>query len=358
MPPPAAHEAPTGATMQAAVSRGARRIGAERIERPEPGPGEVRVRVRACGVCGTDLHLFHLGLLPDGGTPGHEIAGQVDALGAGVAGFAPGDAIAVEPLSTCGVCGPCGVGRDSICPDLKLYGVHRPGGMAEYVVVPAKRLFRVPSDLDPRVAALVEPVAVAIHGLRRGGFTPGQRVLVLGAGTVGLLCALAARRLGATDVRVSARHAHQAELARHFGATRVLTEDDAAPAALASRARHEGVELAVETVGGRADTLRAAVAALAPGGTVSVLGVFMGPVSVDPYPLLMKEGTLAWSNCYARARAGLARADFDDAVALVDAERERLASLATHAIPLAEIERAFAVAADKKSGAIKVSVIP
>jgi 2-desacetyl-2-hydroxyethyl bacteriochlorophyllide A dehydrogenase len=352
------------ATMQAAVARGARRIATERVTRPEPGAGEALVRVRACGVCGTDLHLFHLGALPPGGTPGHEIAGVVERLGPGPAAFAPGDAVAIEPLSSCGDCAPCRAGRDSICPDLQLFGVHRAGGMAEYLTVPAKRLHRVPQDLDARLAALAEPLAVAIHGLRRGGLAPGQRVLVLGAGSVGLLCVLAARHFGATDVRVSARHAHQAELARALGATRVLAESEATREALALRARSDGVELAIETVGGGADTLRAAVAALGPGGAVSVLGLFTGPVSVDPYPLLMKEASLHWSNCYARGGAAVShgaaqsRADFADAIDLLGAERERLARVLTHAVPLAEIERAFALAADKKAGAIKVSVVP
>lgn len=345
-------------TMLAARAQGMR-ISAERVPVPEPGPGEARVRVRACGVCGSDLHLLHLGLLPRHGAPGHEITGEVDAVGDGVAGVAPGDTVVVEPLDSCGRCAPCGAGRDSICPDAQLFGMHRPGGMAEYLVVPAKRLFAVPRDLDPRLAALAEPIAVALHGLRRGGFERGQRVLVLGAGSVGLVSVLAARWLGAEDVRISARYPRQAELARHLGATRVLTEDEAAPAALGGAARRDGVELVLETVGGTADTLRSAVAALVPGGTVSVLGLFTGAVSFDAFPLLLKEATLAWSNCYARAAAGgPARADFEDAVDLLVAERERAARLLTHAVPLAEVERAFAIASDKKTGAIKVSVVP
>jgi threonine dehydrogenase-like Zn-dependent dehydrogenase len=344
--------------MRAAISLGRRALRVEELSLPEPGPGEVRVRVSACGVCGTDLHLFQAGLLPVGMTPGHEIAGTVDCPGPGVSSFAPGEPVVVEPLRSCGQCRECRTGRDSICAELRLLGLHERGGMADYVVVPAHRLFRVAQGLDPRIAALAEPVAVVLHGLRRGNFAPGQRVLVLGAGTVGLLGVLAARTRGAGEVWLAARHPHQAELGQAFGATQVLSEAEATPAALAARAKSQPADLVLETVGGKADTLRAAGAALAPGGSVSVLGVFMGAVSLDPYPLLLKEATLAWSNCYARSWPGSPRPDFEDAAGLVDGERELLARLVTHSVPLGEVERGFEIASDKKAGAVKVSVLP
>jgi threonine dehydrogenase-like Zn-dependent dehydrogenase len=325
------------------------------LERPEPGPGELRLRVTACGLCGSDLHLHQQGLYPPGTVPGHEFAGVVDALGAGVVGLEVGQAVAVEPFRSCGRCPSCRAGHHARCPEAKLLGVHAPGGLAEYAVVPALRAFHVADDLDPRLAALGEPVAVVVHGLRRGGFAPGDRVLVLGAGSLGLLAVLAARVLGASEVWVTARHAHQADLARALGARRVLSEAEASPEALAALGRGAPVDLALETVGGRADTLLAAGSAVRPGGRVAVLGLFLGRVELDPLPLLLKEVTLAWSYCYGHADA---RADFVEALGLVERERERLAGLLTHAVPLAEVLRAYAIAADKKAGAIKVSVVP
>jgi threonine dehydrogenase-like Zn-dependent dehydrogenase len=233
--------------------------------------------------------------------------------------------------------------------------MHAPGGLAEYVVVPARRLFRIPSDLDVRIAALTEPVAVVIHGLRRGGFEPGQRVLVLGAGALGLFSVLAARSLGAGDVWVTARHAHQAEWARELGATRVIAENGADPDDLDRLGRDAPIDIALETVGGRANTLRGAAAAVRPGGSVSVLGLFLGSIELDPFPLLMKEVTLAWSYCYSH---GEEQADFDAAVALIDAERERLRPLVTHSVPLTEVSRAFDLACDRQAGIVKVSVTP
>lgn len=341
-------------TMRAAVARRRHEIVIEPVPLPEPGPSEVRVRIEACGLCGTDLHL-RAGGFADGHTPGHEIAGRIDAIGPGVEGLTRGALVAIEPLVTCGACPPCRSGKDNVCPELRLLGVHRPGGFAEAVVVRAERAFPVARDLEPRIAALAEPVAVVLHGLRRGGFEPGKRVLVLGAGSIGLLSVLAARQAGAKEVFVSARHAHQAALAREFGATRVLSEADASAGGLMALGREAPADLVVETIGGHSDALRAAAWALAPGGTISVLGVFTAPITLDGYPLLVREGTLAFSNCYGRERG---RADFADGVDLLDRERERLARLATHAFPLDRVADAFAAASDKKAGAIKVTVVP
>lgn len=322
---------------------------------PEPGPGEVRVRVRACGICGSDLHLRSIRFVQRGLAPGHEFAGTVDALGAGVAGIAVGDAVAVEPLQSCGRCDECRRGFDAICAEGKLLGVHVHGGFAEYAIAAARRVFAVPADLDPRVAALAEPMAVAVRGLRRGGLVPGQRVLVLGAGPVGLLAALAARALGAGEVWISARHAAQAQLAKDFGATRVLGEAEVTPAELARAGAAASFDLVLETVGGSADTLDVAAAAVRRAGTVTVLGMFVAPVRLDTFPLLLKEATLAWSFCYGRNGEPC---DFAEATRLLAAERERAARLATHAVPLADAERAFALAADRRAGTIKVSVLP
>jgi threonine dehydrogenase-like Zn-dependent dehydrogenase len=342
--------------MRAAVVRGRGRIEVARRPVPEPGPGEVRVRVEACGICGSDLHLYGEGFFPADTTPGHEPAGVVDAIGPGTASPARGTRVAIEPIRGCGACSTCRSGRYAICRDSRLAGLHVPGGLSEYLVVPAENVYPVPADLDPRIAALAEPMAVVVHALHRVAFQPKQRVLVLGAGSVGLLAAAAARRLGAREVWITARHPHQAELARALGATRVLGEDEASPEKLDGVGREAPIDVVVETVGGRADTLRAAAAAARPGGAVSVVGVFLGQVALDPMPLLLKELTLAWSYCYGEDPAH--GADFAEATDIVAAARDALAPLVTHTVPLAEAERAFALAADRRAGAVKVSVVP
>jgi 2-desacetyl-2-hydroxyethyl bacteriochlorophyllide A dehydrogenase len=342
--------------MRAARVCAPRKLQVEEVPVPEMDAGEVRVQVEACGICGTDLSLLGGGLLPVGCVPGHEMAGVIEAAGHDSDCPPPGTRVAVEPLRSCGDCVYCRSGRYNICRDFEVHGIHRAGGFAEQVVVPAERVHPVDPELAPAVAALAEPMAVAVHGLRRGSFEKEQRVLVLGSGAVGLVSLLAARGMGAGEVWISARYAHQAERARQLGATRVLSEQEASPAALAELGVKTDFDLVVETVGGGANTLQAACAAIRPGGSISVLGMFTGPVAVEPYALLMKEGNLAWSNCYnQQAQSG---ADFATAVELVEGQREPLASLLSHRFPLERVAEGFQVASNKLAGALKVSVLP
>lgn len=319
----------------------------------EPGPGEVRVAVEACGICGSDLHFLHAGFAP-GHIPGHEIAGRVDACGEGVTHIEAGASVVVEPISSCGDCAACRSGQPIWCRKTALYGVQLPGGMADEIVVPAERTHRVDGTLAREVAALVEPVAVGVHALHRVALEPGERVLVLGAGAIGLLCAFVAKALGAGDVWITARHAHQAEAAAAMGATRVLPANETDVRSLAALGLEQDVDVVVETVGGAANTLDLASAAVRPGGRISVTGLFTTPPTLETWPLLIKEASLVWSNCYATPPGG--PPEFETAARLVEAERERLATICTHSLPLDEAAHGFALAGDKTSGAIKVTL--
>jgi threonine dehydrogenase-like Zn-dependent dehydrogenase len=418
--------------MLAGVYRGRAQVRAERVAVREPRAGQVRLRVEACGLCGSDLHIYHSE--PDrvraGMTLGHEIVGTVDAVGEEVDRWRVGDRATVEPLLSCGRCEQCAAGFDNRCREYALLGLHRPGGFAERVIVDARRLYAIPPSLDRRVAALAEPVAVCVHGLRLGRFDPSEPLIVLGAGSIGILTVAVARLWGASEIAITARHAHQARIARELGATaaldpasiraaaaggtssaatnpRAAMSASAAPnagaatnaggatnasaatnagaAMSASAATNAGAAtnastvafpLVVETVGGHADTLLDASVAVAPGGRVLVLGVFQDLVRLDPWPLLFKEASLTWSLCYTRPAGAppsaptskvaqgvvhttpAATADFDEAVRLLAAHPEVFARVLTHQVPLAEIDRAFALADDKSSGAVKVTVIP
>lgn len=339
--------------MRAAVCPAPGRLALESLPVPQPGPGEARVRISACGICGSDLHLLPVGYLGRCVVPGHEMGGEIDLLGDGVENLATGDRVAVEPLRSCGRCGPCRRGAHALCPDLSIFGVHENGGFAEYAVLPAQRLYPVDPALPVRIAALAEPMAVVVHGVRRGGVGQGSRVLVLGAGTLGLLGTLCARALGA-QVWVTARYPHQVELARQLGATRVLGEAEATPEALDALGREVDFDCVLESVGGGADTLALGVRALGPGGTLCVLGLFQRPIQLDPAPLFVKEATLAWSNCYQQSAGD---ADFSEAIRLIEAHRDRLGELTTHRVALDEVERGFALAGDRRAGAVKVSVV-
>jgi 2-desacetyl-2-hydroxyethyl bacteriochlorophyllide A dehydrogenase len=319
--------------------------------RPVPGPDEVVVRVRACGICGTDLHWFHGTMALPAVCPGHEIAGEVADVGANVRMLAAGDAVALEGIVGCETCPPCRRGAYHLCQALQVVGMTIPGGLADYVRIPARHCFKTPRGVSPAVAALSEPLAVAVHAIRLAPLEAGARVLVLGAGTIGLMGVLAARAAGAADVIATARRPHQRDAALRLGASRVFADDDRA--ALEAFVRASPVDLVLETVGGTADTLTTAIAAARPGGTICVLGVFVGSPPLSAARLLVKELTLKGSMVYNR-RDG--RADFEVVQDLLAREHARLESVVTHRVPLDDVARAFALAADKTSGSIKVTV--
>src|SRR2546429_2999818 len=175
-------------------------LDAERLEvvelpAPEAGAGELLLRVAACGICGSDLTSYKRGLFL--GVPGHEVAGVVEAVGAGVAGWRPGDLAVLEPAPGCGACDQCAAGAYHRCIESLTgsLGV-RPGGCAELLAAPAERLRRAPDGLSAQAACLAEPLSVAIHGLRRAGPPRGEDAIVLGLGSLGLLAVAALRRGG------------------------------------------------------------------------------------------------------------------------------------------------------------------
>jgi 2-desacetyl-2-hydroxyethyl bacteriochlorophyllide A dehydrogenase len=337
--------------MRAAYCTGTGTFEVRDREVPEPGPDDVIVRVHGCGVCGSDLHYFHGGFPPPAACPGHEIAGVITAAPAG-SGLRSGQEVTIEPLVVCGVCSHCRTGNYQICPRFCVIGNAVDGGFAEYVRVPSYAVYPLPPGVDLELGGLTEPLAVAVHALRLARLEPGDRVLVLGGGTIGLMAVAAARAAGAGEVWITARHAQQEEAAQRLGATRVFRGAGAADE-LRAAARGDAVDVVIETVGGTAGTLGDAVRLARRGGTVMVLGIFTEEPRLDATTLVMKEIRLIGSMTYGRSGA---RTDFERALALLAANPDPFRALITHRIPLEEIARAFAVAGDKGSGAIKVQV--
>ncbi len=336
--------------MTAAFCTGRQRIEVRAAPLPSPGPGEVLLRVRACGICGSDLHFYNgaLPVLPNV-SPGHEFAGEVVELGEGVQGFEPGQHVVVEPLRGCRECSYCRTGQYQLCPRRVLLGTFAPGGLAQYVAVPAYTLYPLPDDLDFELGALVEPLAVAVHGLHMVGLSVGERVLVLGSGSIGLMTVLAARAAGAAEVIATYRHDHQGRAALAAGASRAVPAEEVASLS------KEGIDVVVETVGGAAPTLAQAIDVVRPSGRVSVLGLFAQPVQVNALSLMLKEVRLAGGFTYCRPGR---HSDFDVALGILRADPERARALITHRFPLAQAAGAFAAAADKSSGSLKVHIHP
>src|SRR5437879_9338875 len=266
--------------------------------------------------------------------PGHEIAGEVADVGDGVTALEPGDPVALEGIASCGACRYCLGGDYQRCLVIGFVGLTIPGGFAEYISAPARHCFRVPAGVDFATAALGEPLGVAVHGVRLSGLEIGQRVAILGAGTIGLMAVVAARAGGAGEIVITARRAQQKAAALALGADRVV--DAADPGALLADALDAPIDLVVETVGGAADTLDTAVAACRPGGTICVLGAFTTSPTLPALFVLVKELRIIGSFVYGRAGA---RADFDIVLDILARQGRRIAeTLITHAFPLAQID--------------------
>lgn len=315
---------------------------------PEVLPSRVRLAVGACGICGSDLHSFRrslpalVGLLP-----GHEVAGYVDLTGDDVV-LDHGALVGLEPLEGCGTCPSCRGGRYNQCRKRQFYGLGLPGGMAEFVSVPARLLHAFPKDFPIAIAGLCEPFAVCVRGVRRGGVALGERVAILGAGSIGLLSIVAARAAGASEVFITARHSHQAELARHLGAAATFVDGES----LLKEVGEERVDVVIETVGGEAHTMLEAARIARHGGTIVVLGVFAGATPVAGF---LKELTIVGSLCYAFESE---KSDFGLAVELLVDLKDEFTPLVTHHFPLDGVNEAFETAADKSTGSIKVQINP
>lgn len=315
------------------------------VPRCEPGPDDVLIEVHACGICGSDLHFFTGAAPPPAVCPGHEICGRVAG---GATNLAIGTPVAVEPLRSCGICAPCTRAEPNLCPRLEILGSRLPGGFADAVVVPSAAVYPLPEGLSLGTAMLTEPTAVAVHAVDLAALAPGATVLVLGAGVIGALVTRVAHRHAAA-VTVSARHPHQAATVRRLGAVDVVASD---AVTVRAHARAHPPDVVFETVGGTADTLDLALECVRPGGRIVTLGVFIKPPTLHPIRFLAKEARLLSSMMYRRGP----RPDFAIALEILRDDAALIDPIVTHRVPLEDIGRGFALAGDKRSGAMKVRV--
>lgn len=294
-----------------------------------PAGAGVRVRVRSSGVCGSDLAMLDVGF-ELAGIPGHEIAGVLD----------DGSEVAVEPVVPCGSCEYCRRGDYQICRsgNAMILGVGRDGGMAEELIVPERCLVRLPPAVPARDACLIEPLAVAVHGLRRARVNGSQRVVVIGGGAIGL-CAIAAARAAGCEVALVARH----EAQRAAGAALGALEPEG-----------DEYDVAIECAGS-ASAADEAARRLRSGGTFLMLASCWDRFSVPGLVLGAKELTIVSSLMYGRTGGGR---DADAAAALLAANPRIARSVITHRFPLEAAAEAFACARDRERGAIKVVLEP
>ena len=283
--------------MKAVITQGLHRpLRVDSLPDPVPGPGEVVLKVARCGICGSDLHMTEdaaYGIKP-GEVLGHEFAGEVVALGSGVTGLANGDRVSAIPLAGCGRCPACLAGEPAWCAEFTLQG----GGYAEYVRTRANQCIRLPRAASLADGAIIEPLAVALHGVMLSEVKPHDKVLVLGAGPIGLGVAFWARRMGAARVVVQDIVPHQQERALAMGATDFIVDRED-PVAASDRALGGKADIVYECVGVPGLIAQAARQARVK-GTVLILGLCTRPDSFVPFEVLSKELRLQTSAFFKR----------------------------------------------------------
>lgn len=332
--------------MRAAVISTPGTLSIESVDDPTPERGQIIVAPHAVGVCGTDLHIMdgEFPPTPYPIIPGHEFAGEVIALGSDVDGIEVGDRVAVDPSLFCGRCVYCRRQRGNLCANWNATGDTVDGAFAEYVAVPAANAYHLPEGMSYPAAALVEPLACVVHGLRRLAIPPGGELLIVGAGTIGLLLLQAAQRSGAAEVSVVDTAPARLTLAESLGAARTATSVEE----LLST-REIGFEFAIEATGVPA-AARAAYSGLCRGGTMLVFGVAPAEarLEVSPFQIYNDEISIIGSMAVLNT--------FEPALRLMAAGAIDVDTMVTHQLSLEQTPEAFQLVRDRAG--LKIQVRP
>jgi L-gulonate 5-dehydrogenase len=318
---------------------------------PTPGPGEVLIKVRAVGICGSDLHAYR-GNQPFVTYPrvlGHEVAGQVADLGPGVDTLSAGDRVCVDLVINCGHCYPCRIGRPNCCVSIQVMGVHVDGGFAEYIVAPVSRVYRLPDSLPDDHAAMVETLTIGCQAVARGDVSTGETVAVMGAGPIGLVAMLAAKSRGARVLVVDLVD-KRLELARTLGADAVVNSGTASLTDEVARfTSGEGANVVIEAVGA-VSAVESAIEIVSAAGRVVLLGLGARPVPIVPTALIRKELDIRASRMNSRR--------FPEAIALASRLLGPLGEMITHRMPLTSAPEAFEMLSSHPELACKVMLRP
>ncbi len=322
---------------------------------PMPGPGEVLVRIRAVGLCGSDLHYYAQGRigatqLPAGHILGHEVAGVVEALGPDTDGPAPGTPVAVDPAIPCGGCRFCAAGHPNLCRRLRFFGSPpTPGALREFLTHPAPLVLPMPSGMTFAAGAVCEALGVAIHAVDLGQLRVGDSVAVFGCGPIGLLIARAAQLAGAGDIVATEPLAHRRRAAPLFGVASALDPGrDEVVQAIRDRAGGDGVDVAFEAAGSEEATSQA-VEVLRPGGTLVLVGYWKADRVAIPGIQAMRKGlTIRFVRRMKHA--------FPRALDLVRRGLVDLPALISHEFALSAVAEAFSRAEQRSPDVLKAVV--
>jgi L-idonate 5-dehydrogenase len=351
-------EVKTALTMKAFLLHGEKDLRAQDIDLPAVPPGHILLRVRRAGICGSDIHYYLHGkigsFIPK--RPfvlGHEFAGEIAGIGDGVSQTMMAQRVTVDPSIPCGECAFCRGGRYNLCRNMRFYGSascepHIDGGFAEYTVAPARNCFAVPESLGWGEAAMIEPLSVVVHAVRRAGDLAGRRVLVTGGGAIGQLTALVARAFGASQVVMSDIAAFPRSLAVKLGADASLNASDAEFEARAIALAKGGFDFVFEA-SGSPQALSQAIAAAERGATIVQVGTLPTPVTAPLNAIMAKElnfiGSFRFANVFATA------------LDLAVSGKVNLTALISAVLPLHDMQKAMDLAVGKDE-VIKVQIEP
>ena len=317
------------------------------VTRPEPGAGEVLVRMTHSGICGTDLKIF-TGAMP-ASYPiimGHEMAGEIIG-GADETRLRDGDRVLVDPAIYCGTCFDCRAGRTNLCPNGGVIGREVNGGFADYVVVPRSHVYPLPSSLDSGTAPLIQVLTTVVHAQRRACVSAGQSVAVIGLGVSGQLHVQLAKARGATPVVGVTRSAWKRGVAARLGADHTAPTGEEATRAVKDATGGRGADVVIESTG-MVNSIADAIMMVRPGGTIVLFGIYTASEASRPfYQLYYKEPTVV------SARAAMSE-DFPESIDLVASGRIALSPLVTQVLPVTELAQAPGMLESDADGRMKI----
>ena len=325
----------TEQTISAAFYRGDRQFTVETTQASPPAPGEVAVRIAYCGICGTDMHVFHGNMDARVGFErviGHEMSGTIAAVGDGVGGMAVGQKVVVRPLDHCGDCPACHAGHEHICHNLKFLGLDTDGAMQEIWNVPAHTIHMLPDDIRMDHAALIEPVAVACHDVRLSRLQAGEDALVIGGGPIGVLVAMVARDAGAKVV-ISEVNPHRLSIAGKLGFDTINPMETDLAAAIDERTGDKGADVVFE-VSGTQPGVDAMTACAATRGRIVMVAIHAQKPEVDMFRFFWRELELVGVRVYEKE-------DYEKAIAIIAGGGVDADTVITDVSPLSEIQSAF-----------------
>jgi L-iditol 2-dehydrogenase len=318
----------------------------EEVDIPKPALNEVLIKVKACGICGTDLHAYY-GEHPFISypiVPGHEFSGIIEKTD---------EHVVVEPLLTCGKCYNCKIGRYNICNDLKVIGCQTDGAFAQYITVPINKVFSIPKDMSFEEATFIEPIAVGIHAIKKAGDIKGERIVIMGAGPIGLIILQLSKIFGVKEVIITDILNSRLKLAKELGANYAINvKEENLIKWVYNTFGRDGIDKVFECVGGdQSITINQAINLTRKGTKIILIGVFKRSLPVEINLIQDRELEILGSLVYTSS-------DFFEAINLLYTKKINVNKLISKILPLERVEEAIRMLVEEKEKYIKIILKP